>query len=144
MSLAAAALLALFAGAATAQELNLDVPVRVADVHPSVAVGSVSCSLFADPDGPVNNLGYLGAGTKWFQLKDGAFAGTVTVPVKVSAQSVPRAYKCGLFLIFKEGGRTLTAAAERVSDPDAPEYRAALRRAERSAFAGEVRGTIGR
>jgi len=52
--------LAVLVAPAAAQEVSLDVPVRVADLHPSVSVGSITCALFADPDGPRNNLGYLG------------------------------------------------------------------------------------
>ena len=122
----------------------MDVPVRVADLHPSVSVGSVTCALFADPDGPRNNLGYLGGGSKWFEVKGGGYAGTLTVPIKIAPQAVPRSYKCALFIIFKEGGRTLTAAASRISDPNVIEYRAPFRRAPGSPFLGEVSGAFGR
>jgi hypothetical protein len=117
----------MIAAPAAAQEL-LDVPVRVADLHPSVTVGSVTCALFADPDGPRNNLGYLGSGSRWFEVKGGGYAGTLSVPVKIAAQAVPRSYKCALFVIFKEEGRTLTAAASRISDPNMMEYRGPVRR----------------
>ena len=136
--------LALAAAPAAAQELALDVPVRVADLPSAVTVGSVTCALFADPGGPQNSLGYLGSGSKWFQLKDGGYAGTLTVPVKIAAQAVPRSYKCALFVIFKEEGRTLTAAASRISDPNMMEYRAPFRRAPGSPFLGEVSGAFGR
>jgi hypothetical protein len=135
--------LAMIAAPAAAQEL-LDVPVRVADLHPSVTVGSVTCALFADPDGPRNNLGYLGSGSRWFEVKGGGYAGTLSVPVKIAAQAVPRSYKCALFVIFKEEGRTLTAAASRISDPNMMEYRAPFRRAPGSPFLGEVSGVFAR
>jgi hypothetical protein len=138
------AALMLAAAPAAAQEHPLDVPVRVADLHPSVSVGSVTCALFADPDGPTNNLGYLGSGSKWFQLKDGAYAGTLTVPIRIAPQAVPRSYKCALFVIYKEEGKTLTAAASRISDANRTEYRAPFRRAPGSPFSGEVSGTLGR
>jgi len=129
----------------TAQELpSVSVAVRVANLHPSVSVGSVTCALFADPDGPQNSVGYLGSGSKWFQVKDGGYAGTVAVPIKISPQSVPRSYKCALFIIYKEGDRTLTAAASRISDPDRQEYRAQFRRAPGSPFLGEVSGAYAR
>jgi hypothetical protein len=133
----------MIAAPAAAQEL-LDVPVRVADLHPSVTVGSVTCALFADPDGPRNNLGYLGSGSRWFEVKGGGYAGTLSVPVKIAAQAVPRSYKCALFVIFKEEGRTLTAAASRISDPNMMEYRAPCRRAPGSPFLGEVSGVFAR
>jgi len=136
----AALALAAVAGSVAAQEIGIDVPVRVANLPPSVAVGSVTCALFADPDGPRNSLGYLGSGSKWFPVKDGGYAGTLAVPVKIAPQAVPRAYKCALFVIYKEGDRTLTAAASRISDPDRTEYRAPFRRAPGSAFLGEVWG----
>jgi hypothetical protein len=109
-----------------------------------VSVVSVTCALFADPGGPQNSLGYLGNGSKWFQVKDGGYAGTLTVPVKIAPQAVPRAYKCALFVIYEEGERTLTAAASRVSDPNMMEYRAPFRRAPGSAFLGEVSGPFSR
>lgn len=143
----AAAVLALGLAAAPAlgqEPTTLEVPVRVANLHPSVSVGSITCALFADPDGPRNNLGYLGSGSKWFALKDGGYAGTLGVPVKIAPQAVPRAYKCALFVIYKEGGRTLTAAASRISDPERTEYRAPFRRAPESPFLGEVSGTLPR
>jgi len=136
--------LAVLAGPTAAQELTLDVPIRVADLHPSVTVGSVTCALFADPGGPQNSLGYLGSGSKWFQVKGGAFAGTLTVPIKIAPQAVPRAYKCALFLIYKEGDRALTAAASRISDPNTMEYKALFRRAPGSPFLGEVSGSFNR
>ena len=135
---------ALVAAPAAAQELALDVPVRVADLHPSVTVGSVTCALFADPDGPRNSLGYLGGGSRWFEVKGGGYAGTLSVPVKIAPQAVPRSYKCALFVIYKEEGRTLTAAASRISDPNTMEYRAPFRRAPGSPFLGEVSGAFGR
>jgi hypothetical protein len=136
--------LALLAAPAAAQELTIDVPVRVADLHPSVTVGSVTCALFADPGGPQNSLGYLGSGSKWFQVKGGGFAGTLAVPVRIAPQAVPRAYKCALFVIYKEGDRTLTAAASRISDPNTMEYRAPFRRAPGAPFLGEVSGPFTR
>lgn len=136
--------LAVLAAPAAAQEPSLDVPVRVADLHPSVTVGSITCALFADPDGPRNSLGYLGGGSKWFPVKDGGYAGTLTVPVKIAPQAVPRSYKCALFILFKDGGRTLTAAASRISDPGMTEYRAPFRRAPGSPFLGEVSGAFTR
>ena len=136
--------LAVLAAPAAAQEPSLEVPVRVADLHPSVTVGSVTCALFADPDGPQNSLGYLGGGSKWFEVKDGRYAGTLNVPIKIAPQAVPRSYKCALFVIFKEGGRTLTAAASRISDPNTMEYRAPFRRAPGSRFLGEVSGPYAR
>ena len=136
--------LAVLAAPVAAQEPSVDVAVRVANLHPSVSVGSVTCALFADPDGPQNSVGYLGSGSKWFQLKDGGYAGTLSVPVRISPQAVPRSYKCALFLIFKEGDRTLTAAASRISDPSRTEYRAPFRRAPGSPFLGEVSGPFGR
>jgi hypothetical protein len=140
----AAVALAAAAGSAGAQAPSVDVPVRVANLHPSVSVGSVTCALFADPDGPRNSLGYLGSGSKWFQVKDGGFVGTLAVPVKIAPQAVPRSYKCALFVIYKEGDRTLTAAVSRVSDPDRIEYRAQFRRAPGAPFVGEVSGPYGR
>ena len=136
--------LAVLAAPAAAQELSLDVPVRVADLHPSVTVGSITCALFADPDGPRNNLGYLGNGSKWFQVKGGGYAGTLSVPLKIAPQAVPRSYKCALFIIFKDGDRTLTAAASRISDPNMMEYRPPFRRAPGSPFLGEVSGAFSR
>jgi hypothetical protein len=135
---------ALVAAPAAAQEPALEVPVRVADLHPSVTVGSVTCALFADPDGPRNSLGYLGGGSRWFEVKGGGYAGTLSVPIKIAPQAVPRSYKCALFVIFKEEGRTLTAAASRISDPNMMEYRAPFRRAPGSPFLGEVSGAFGR
>ena len=140
----AALALAAAAGSAGAQAPSVDVPVRVANLHPSVSVGSVTCALFADPDGPRNSLGYLGSGSKWFQVKDGGFAGTLAVPVKIAPQAVPRSYKCALFVIYKEGDRTLTAAVSRISDPDRIEYRAPFRRAPGAPFVGEVSGPYAR
>ena len=135
---------ALVAAPAAAQELALEVPVRVADLHPSVTVGSVTCALFADPDGPRNSLGYLGSGSRWFQVKDGGYAGTLTVPIKIAPQAVRRAYKCALFVIYKEGDRTLTGAASRISDPNTTDYKAPFRRAPGSPFRGEVSGPMAR
>jgi hypothetical protein len=136
--------LGILAAPVAAQESSLDVPVRVADLHPSVSVGSVTCALFADPDGPRNKLGYLGSGSKWFQVKGGGYAGTLSVPVKIVPQAVPRSYKCALFVIFEEGDRTLTAAASRISDSNMMEYRAPFRRAPGSPFLGEVSGPFSR
>jgi hypothetical protein len=136
--------LAALAAPAAAQELALEVPVRVADLHPSVTVGSVTCALFADPNGPQNSLGYLGSGSKWFGVKGGGYAGTLSVPIKIAPQAVPRAYKCALFVIYREGDRTLTAAASRISDPNMAEYRAPFRRAPGSPFLGEVSGAFAR
>ncbi len=138
------AALALAAAPAAAQEFALDVPVRVADLPPAASVGSVTCALFADPGGPTNNLGYLGSGSKWFQLKDGGYAGTLSVPVRIAPQAVARSYKCALFVIYKEDGRTLTAAASRISDVNRTEYKAPFRRAPGSPFLGEVSGTLPR
>ena len=142
--LAAALALVALAAPAAAQELAIDVPVRVADLHPTVSVGSVTCALFADPGGPQNSLGYLGSGSKWFQVKDGGYAGTLTVPVKIAPQAVPRAYKCALFVIYKEGDRTLTGAASRISDPNTTDYKAPFRRAPGAPFLGEVSGPFTR
>ena len=136
--------LAALAARATAQEPGVDVAVRVANLHPSVSVGSVTCALFAGPDGPQNRVGNLGSGSKWFKVKDGGYAGTLTVPIKISPQAVPRSYKCALFIIYNEGDRTLTAAASRISDPDRTEYRAPFRRAPGSTFLGEVSGPFAR
>jgi hypothetical protein len=136
--------LAVIPAPAAAQEPSLDVPVRVADLHPSVTVGSITCALFADPDGPRNSLGYLGSGSKWFPVKDGGYAGTLTVPVRIAPQAVPRSYKCALFILFKDSGRTLTAAASRISDPNMMDYRAPFRRAPGSPFLGEVSGAFAR
>ena len=142
--IAVLALAVLAAPAAAQQEPSVDVAVRVANLHPSVSVGSVTCALFADPDGPQNSVGYLGSGSKWFKLKDGGYAGTLAVPVKISPQAVPRSYKCALFVIYKDGDRTLTAAASRISDPNRTEYRAPFRRAPGSPFLGEVSGPFAR
>ena len=90
----------------------------------------------------------LGEGFDWSEgvcwVKDGGYAGTRSVPVKISPQAVPRSYKCALFIVYKEGERTLTAAASRISDPDRAEYQAQFRRAPESPFLGEVSGPFAR
>lgn len=127
--------------AALAQDAFLDVPVRVANVPPAASVGSVTCAVFADPSGPSSGVGYLGSGSKWFALSDGAFAGKITVPVRFDAGPGPaRAYRCALYFIFKEGGRTLTLAAGGLADPGAVEHRPAFRPAPGAVPVYEVSG----
>jgi hypothetical protein len=129
--------------AALAQDAFLDVPVRVAAVPAAASVGSVTCAVFADPTGPASSLGYLGSGSRWFALSGGAFAGKITVPVKFDAGNGPaRAYRCTLYFIFKEEGRTLTLAARRLADPAAVEHRAAFKAAPGARPVYEVTGTF--
>jgi hypothetical protein len=127
--------------AALGQDALLEVPVRVANVPAAASVGSVTCAVFADPDGPTSSVGYLGSGSRWFALANGAFAGRITVPVKFDAGSGPaRAYRCVLYFIFKDAGRTLTLAAGRLADPAAVEHRAAFEAATGARLAYEVTG----
>jgi hypothetical protein len=133
---------ALLAPLAQAQDAIIDVPVRVADVDPSARVGAVSCAVFASADGPDTGAGYLGTGSKWFELKAGAHAGVVPVPVKFDAAGTARAYKCSLFLIFRNGDRARTLPVGRIVDPLANEYRDEFRRAPGAPFVPEVRGTF--
>jgi len=129
--------------AAHAQNLTLDVPVRVANVHPSASIGSVTCTAFGHADGLKSEIGFLGTGTKWFTLAGGAFDGTVSVPVRFDAGKGPaRAYRCALYLIYKEGGRTLTGAVNRLSDPYAAEFREVFRAAPGAQFVYEVKGLL--
>ena len=129
--------------AALAQDALLDVPVRVANVPSAASVGSVTCAVFADPAGPTSNVGYLGSGSRWFALAHGGFAGRITVPVKFDAGPGPaRAYRCALYFIFKDEGRTLTLAAGRLADPAAVEYRAAFKAATGARLVYEVTGTF--
>ena len=129
--------------AALAQDALLDVPVRVAAVPAAASVGSVTCAVFADRTGPTSNLGYLGSGSRWFAISDGAFNGKITVPVKFDAGNGPaRAYRCTLYFIFKEEGRTLTLAARRLADPAAIEHRAAFKVAPGARPVYEVTGTF--
>jgi hypothetical protein len=138
----AVALLALaLPAAALAQDALLDVPVRVANVPAAASVGSVTCAVFSDPSGPSSGVGYLGSGSKWFALSNGAFAGKIAVPVKFDAGSGPaRAYRCALYFIFKEDGRTLTLAAGGLADPRAVEHRVAFKPAPGGAPVYEVTG----
>jgi hypothetical protein len=139
----AAILLAALAAPVAAQDALIDVPVRVANVPPAVTVGSVACVAFADPEGPLNNLGYLGSGSKWFKLAEGGYTGTVTVPVKFDAAPGPaRSYRCTLYFIFRHENRTLTGAAARLSDPGAPEFREGFRTAPGARQVYEVRGSF--
>ena len=138
-----AAFAALLAANAHAQELVPDVPVRVASVHASASVGSVTCTAFGHADGLQSDIGFLGTGTKWFALANGAFAGTVSVPVRFEAGKGPaRAYRCALYLIYKEGNRTLTGAVNRLADPAAAEYREAFRVDPGAAPVHEVKGLL--
>ena len=137
-----ALVLAAAASCAHAQEAVIDVPVRVADVDAAARVGSVSCTVFADPEGATTNRGYLGTGSKWFEMKRGAFAGTVAVPVKLESAQAPKSYRCSLYLILKQGERTLTLPVARLVDPLANEYRDPFRRAPGQPFAPETRGTF--
>jgi hypothetical protein len=140
-ALAAAGLL--LAVAARAQDLVLDVPVRVANVHASASVGSVTCTAFGHADGLTSEIGFLGTGTRWFALAAGAYSGTVAVPVRFSAGKGPaRAYRCALYLIYKERGRTLTGAVNRLADPLAPEFRAAFRASPGTELVHEVKGLL--
>jgi hypothetical protein len=128
---------------AAAQDALLEVPVRVANVPPSASVGSVTCAVFADATGPTSNVGYLGSGARWFALADGGFAGRITVPVKFDAGPGPaRAYRCALYFIFKEAGRTHTLAAGRLADPAAVEHRAAFKAAAGARLVYEVTGAF--
>jgi hypothetical protein len=134
--------LALPAGA-LAQDALLEVPVRVARTPAAASVGSVTCAAFADPTGPTSGLGYLGSGSRWFALANGGFAGRITVPVKFDAGPGPaRAYRCALYFIFKEDGRTLTLAAGRLADPTAAEHRPAFRAATGARLVYEVTGNF--
>lgn len=129
--------------AALAQDAFLDVPVRVANVPAAASVGSVTCAVFADPTGPTSRLGYLGSGSRWFALSNGAFAGKIVVPVKFDTGIGPaRAYRCTLYFIFKEEGRMLTLAAGRLADPAAVEHRASFRPAPGARQVYEVTGTF--
>jgi len=140
-SLVAAGLLA--AASAQAQDLVLDVPVRVANVHASASVGSVTCTAFGHADGLQSDIGFLGTGTKWFALAKGGFDGTIAVPVKFDAGKGPaRAYRCALYLIFKEGEKTLTGAVNRLADPGAAEFREAFRAAPGARLVHEVKGLL--
>jgi hypothetical protein len=128
---------------AAAQDAVLEVPVRVANVPAAASVGSVSCAVFADPGGPTSGVGYLGSGSRWFALANGAFAGRITVPVKFDTGPGPaRAYRCALYFIFKEEGRTHTLAAGRLADPAAVEHRAAFKGATGARFVHEVTGAF--
>lgn len=136
-----AALALVLPAAALAQDAFLEVPVRVANVPAAASVGSVTCAVFADPAGPSSGVGYLGSGSKWFALSDGAFAGKLTVPVRFDTGTGPaRSYRCALYFIFKEGGRTLTLAAGGLADPVAVEHRPAFRPAPGAAPVFEVSG----
>lgn len=129
--------------AALAQDALLEVPVRVARVPASAAVGSVTCAVFADPAGPASNVGYLGSGSRWFALANGGFSGRITVPVRFDAGAgTARAYRCALYFIFKEDGRTLTLAAGRLADPAAVEHRAAFKAAIGARLVYEVTGAF--
>jgi len=140
---AALALALALPAAAPAQDALLEVPVRVARVPAAAAVGSVTCAVFADPTGPASNVGYLGSGARWFALANGAFAGRITVPVKFDAGPGPaRAYRCALYFIFKEEGRTLTLAAGRLADRAAAEHRPAFAAAPGARLVHEVTGTF--
>jgi hypothetical protein len=131
------------AASAHAQNLVLDVPVRVANVHPSASVGSVTCTAFGHADGLQSDIGFLGTGTKWFALARGGFSGTVAVPVRFEQGKGPaRAYRCALYLIFKEGDKTLTGAVNRLADPGAAEFREAFRAAPGAALVHEVKGLL--
>lgn len=126
-----------------AQDAFLEVPVRVAAVPAAASVGSVTCAVFTDRTGPASNLGYLGSGSRWFALANGGFAGKITVPVRFDAGTGPaRAYRCTLYFIFKEEGRTLTLAAGRLADPAAVEHRAAFRPAPGAAPVYDVTGAF--
>jgi hypothetical protein len=129
--------------AALAQDVLLDVPVRVAGVPAAASVGSVTCAVFADRTGPASKVGYLGGGSRWFAIANGAFTGKITVPVRFDAGTGPaRAYRCTLYFIFKEEGRTLTLAASRLADPAAVEHRAAFKAAPGARPVYEVTGTF--
>lgn len=141
MSIRLAALALVLPAAALAQDALLDVPVRVANVPAAASVGSVTCAVFADPAGPSSGVGYLGSGSKWFALSDGAFSGKITVPVRFDAAAGPaRAYRCALYFIFKDDGRTLTLAAGGLADPGAVEHRAAFKPAPGAVPVYEVTG----
>jgi hypothetical protein len=128
---------------ALAQDAFLDVPVRVAAIPAAASVGSVTCTVFADPTGPASNLGYRGSGSRWFALANGAFTGKITVPVRFDSGTGPaRAYRCTPYFIFKEDGRALTLAAGRLADPAAVEHRAAFRPAPNARPVYEVTGTF--
>jgi hypothetical protein len=140
---AALALALALPAAALAQDALLEVPVRVARVPAAASVGSVTCAVFADPTGPASNVGYLGSGSRWFALANGAFAGKITVPVRFDTGTGPaRAYRCALYFIFKEDGRTLTLAAGRLADSQAAEHRAAFKAATGARLVYEVTGNF--
>lgn len=139
----AAALFAAFG--ADAADLIVEVPVRVADVHRSVRVASMVCTVFSDPAGPSSGTGRLGTGSVQFALEDGAFSGKVDVPVIFDSGTKGRAqaYRCGLHLLFAEsGGRTRSIAVEQLARPDAPDYRENFRHAPGAPFVPEVVGRI--
>jgi hypothetical protein len=140
---AALALALALPAAALAQDALLEVPVRVARVPAAASVGSVTCAVFADPTGPASNVGYLGSGSRWFALANGGFSGRITVPVRFDAGPGPaRAYRCALYFIFKEDGRTLTLAAGRLADSAAAEHRAAFKAATGARLVYEVTGNF--
>ena len=66
-------------------------------------------------------------------MKGGGYAGTLSVPLKIAPQAVPRSYRCALFIIFKDSDHS-----------NMIEYRAPFRRAPGSPFLGEVSGTFAR
>ena len=53
-----------------------------------------------------------------------------------------RAYRCALYFIFKEEGRTHTLAAGRLADPTAVEHRAAFKAATGARLVYEVAGNF--
>ena len=61
---------------------------------------------------------------------------------QIAATGHARAYRCALYVIFKEQGRTLTLAAGRLADPAAPEHRASFRPAPGARPVYEVTGTF--
>ncbi len=70
-----------FAPAAEARDIQITVPVRIADLHPTITVGRVQCAALtslADSGRMVDQAGHTD-----FTLTNGGFSGDVTVHVNV-------------------------------------------------------------
>lgn len=98
-ALAFGSLLALglaFAPAAEARDIQITVPVRIVNLHPTVTVGRVQCHAAT---GTAFTAGLVGSAVHTdFTLTDGSFSGDVTVSVNVPDiwWSRVHGYRCDL------------------------------------------------